>query len=796
MTLPPPQTEILESGLLDSGFSCILQMPTGSGKTWLAEQAMARVLERGQRAIYLAPLRALAMELASKWQQRLSVPVGVFTGDFGAGRAAYPVPFSQARLLVMTPERLDACTRRWRAHWDWLPEVDLVVVDELHLLGDNPRGGRLEGALSRLQRLNPFVRLLGLSATLGNRGELAAWWGAVEYHSTWRPVPLRWRIARYRRAEDKPALLVEDVRRCVAAGGRSLVFVQSRRRAEQLTEVLRAAGLEARHHHAGLDPAPRRQVETEFRQQRIDVLVATATLEMGLNLPVRQVVLYDLQQFDGTGFVPLPVSTVWQRVGRAGRPGLDSEGEAVLLAPAWEKRAKDYERGVFEPIRSALADERVLAEQLLVEIDAGLAQTPEQLQRIFARSLAAWQGQLPATTVTRILETLRAAGLVREVDPDPPAAPSRLRTTPLARVAVRHQLDPATLLLWQRLSSQAELTWFDGLLIVASSPDCEPVLPVSFEELEPLADRLRMEPSRLLRDPLTTLRAALDLSGRQMLAALKMALLLRQLTRGVATERLAAQHDCYAFELERLADSAERLLLAWADLLATQARTQGDSGWRLGTVTPRERVVMLGRMVGARLDETAVTLTQVKGIGPMLARRLVAAGITDLAVLARTDPASLAYLPGITRARAERFVADAGLLADLRPVDDYRETLPEPCPSSRFESLPVAGADPYRLRRALELWVQPVAGDGYRVTGGTDPHQVWVVGETCRCDCADFHKGQAACKHVLAVRLFRREASLREQATRLQSGSATPDAGLALFSLWSEVGATSRITAL
>ncbi len=120
--LSPPQAEVLSSGLLDSGFSCILQMPTSSGKTWLAEQAISTVLASGARAIYLTPLRALATELMTRWQSLFAnAKVGVFTGDYGVAGKPYPVPFRDAQLLVMTPERLDACTRAWRAHWSWLP---------------------------------------------------------------------------------------------------------------------------------------------------------------------------------------------------------------------------------------------------------------------------------------------------------------------------------------------------------------------------------------------------------------------------------------------------------------------------------------------------------------------------------------------------------------------------------------------------------------------------------------------------------------------------------------------------
>ena len=81
ITLNPAQQSVADHGLLQSGFSVVLQMPTGSGKTWLARQAIEESLKRGLRAVYLSPLRALADELAGRWQDELDqVPVGVFTG--------------------------------------------------------------------------------------------------------------------------------------------------------------------------------------------------------------------------------------------------------------------------------------------------------------------------------------------------------------------------------------------------------------------------------------------------------------------------------------------------------------------------------------------------------------------------------------------------------------------------------------------------------------------------------------------------------------------------------------------
>lgn len=779
--LSPPQAEVLAGGLLSSGFSCVLQMPTGSGKTWLAEQAIAQVLAHGKRAIYLAPLRALATELSARWSSRFAGSrVGVFTGDYGKVGKPYPVPFRDAQMLVMTPERLDACTRAWRTHWDWLPDVDLVVVDEFHLLGDRHRGGRLEGTISRLRRLNPFVRLLGLSATLGNRHELADWLDGVEYGSSWRPVPVEWRIVRYRRADEKPGLLVEQVVRNLDAGGKSLVFVQSRRRAEELGRQLRAFGLRANHHHAGLSRSERDSAEGGFRNGEVDVLVSTSTLEMGLNLPVRQVVLYDVQEFDGADFRPLSMNSVWQRVGRAGRPGLDSEGEAVLLAPAWERGAGRYAQGHFEPIRSRLSDPRVLAEQVVVEVASGLSRTPSQLGSVFGQSLAARQGTLPE--VKAIVNEMRNAGMLREAtEQEEQGTRVRLRATRLGHVAARHLLAPATVVLFRRvLGDGRELSFLDLLLLASSSPDCEPLLPVDFEELDALASDLARERSFLLRLPRCELTSTLGVDGKRLLSALKASLVTRAWTRLSDACGVGERYDCYPFEVQRLRESLERLLLAMSSVLRSREEdiAAGLSPLDGETVPLRERLRALRHMVSAGLDESAITLTRVDGIGPGLAKRLVAAGVADLTGLALVEPYSLSAVRGISPQRAERWIAEALDLVASEAATGYAETGP-------FTDIAAPGwppdVDPYRLGRALDLSVVDTGDEGYLVSGGLEPHVVRRETERLRCDCIDATRDNE-CKHRLAVRLYQGDEMLSELARRL--GSWPAGGSIDLFNLW------------
>ena len=783
------QAEILASELLETGFNCLVQMPTGSGKTWLAEQAIDAVLSRGARAIYLAPLRALAAELAARWQGRFGgAQVGVFTGDFGRGGKAYPVPFREAQLLIMTPERLDACTRAWRSHWSWLPEVDVLIVDEFHLLGEGRRGACLEGVISRARRLNPFLAVLGFSATLGNRNELAGWLAGVEYCSDRRPVPLFWRIVRYRQASEKPGLLVREVARTIQSGGKSLVFVQSRRRSEDLSRSLEASGLCAHHHHAGLSYEERGGIEAAFRGTSLDCLVATSTLELGMNLPARQVILYDIQTFDGTFYQPLSTNSVWQRVGRAGRRGLDTRGEAVLFAAAWDRQACVYERGEFEPIRSGLSAGHLLAEQIIAEVSSGLATTRVQLDRIFATSLAAHQQRLPE--VGAVVEEMCQAGMLRVEEAaenrEGVCQAGRLAATHLGRIASRHLLDPSTLLLFQRvLVSEPAPTFLDLLLFAAASEECEPLLPVDFEELSSLAASLEGKPSALLHRSREQVIELLGIRGRRLLSALKMALVGRACTRSPDTAATATAFGCYPFEVERLHRSFERLLLAMTEVGESLGGDSHDDstagGW--GVVPTASRIRALQRMIATGLDEGAATLTLVAGIGPGHARRLFAAGVLDLEDLALAEPGDVCQLRGVSLARAACWIDEAVTLVRSTSAFRYRE---HDAPPVRLA--PVGwptDVDVYRLRRALELQLAD-AGDGhYQVTGGQEPHIVRVEGALLCCDCLDAGKGYQ-CKHMLAVRLHRADRELQALVQRLGAYGQEADGWLDLCALWLE----------
>jgi helicase len=767
---PDPATCVIESG-----FNAVLLMPTGSGKTHRAGESIRRTCQRGRKAIYVTPTRALANELHCRWSGLWpDLKVGIFTGDFGTDRD-YPVSYLEADVLIMTPERLDLCTRQWRYHWQWLPQVDVLVVDEIHLLDHPNRGARLEGAIVRMRALNPFARIIGLSATLGNAHELADWLEGVCHQSTWRPIKSIWRTVVFSKADQKPAKVVEAIQPVIAGGGKSLVFVQSKRRAEQLAAYLRSIGIDAGHHHGGLGFDERREVEERFRARSLEVLVATGTLEVGLNLPVRQVVLYDLQQFDGEEFSPLSVISVWQRAGRAGRPGLDDTGEVVMLRARWE-RDRQYERAQFEPIQSKMACSHNLAEQVIVSIAAGFARDRNELSDLMSSTLAAKQNLL--TTLDEQVSKMCSAGFVIEEDFDDQGK-RRLRPTALGRLCTRLLISPQTVLRMKRLLlREGAWTFLDLLLVCCAMPDCDPVVTVDFEDLSDLGDRLSRRRSHLLCIDNEGVAQQLEVSPKRLLSSVKGALIMLAWAEAGDAEVVADQLSCYPNEVTRLRESTLRLLSGLRGLLKETRSDDSHSGRDSSYLD--KKIARLELMIVAGLDEDAATLTLVPGIGKTWARRLVQNDILDIEMLAQAEVDQLLSMGSLSARRAEVWIAKASELLssdDLLDATDSGATVR--VQATQIE-LPV---DVYRLKRSWQLRVDAAEEpETFRVTGGSDPHVVRGMSGAWTCDCADRAKGHE-CKHLIAVRRWKGDAVIQSVDNALLH--VAPGTEINLQSWWS-----------
>ncbi|MEF8837904.1 MAG: ATP-dependent DNA helicase [Haloarculaceae archaeon] len=500
--LYPPQAAAVEAGVT-SGENLVASVPTASGKTLVASLAMLSSIERGGKALYIVPLRALASEKQGDFEafEEYGIEVGVSTGNYeseGGWLAGKDV-------IVATSEKVDSLVRN---NAEWLDELTCVVADEVHLVDDAERGPTLEVTLAKLRQLAGDLQTVALSATIGNAAELADWLDAALVDSNWRPIELRkgvhfgdalhledgdqQRLA-VKGAESETAAVVRDT---LEDGGSTLVFVNSRRNAESAAgrlgattekfldaeerdrlgtiadeirdvsdtetsdDLADAVEQGAAFHHAGLARGHRALVEDAFRERLVKVVSATPTLAAGVNTPARRVVVRDWRRYDGTagGMQPLSVLEVHQMMGRAGRPGLDPYGEAVLLANSHDELDELFERYVWadpEPVRSKLAAEPALRTHILATVASGFARSTGGLLSFLEETLYATQtaerGRLERVTEDVIAYLERNGFLESEVgttaSPDSAAEPrardgTELSATNLGHTVSRLYLDP------------------------------------------------------------------------------------------------------------------------------------------------------------------------------------------------------------------------------------------------------------------------------------------------------------------------------------------------------------------
>jgi len=181
--LNPAQKKALKKGVLN-GKSLLVCTPTGSGKTLIATFAITKTLDKG-KVVYIVPLRALASEKYKEYKKFFGdkYKVAVSTGDIDSS-SDYLAKYD---MIILTVEKFDSLIRH---HSNWIKDIALVVIDEVHLMNDPSRGPTLEILITILKQLLKNVQLIALSATIGNPEELSEWLNAELVYDEWRPVKL------------------------------------------------------------------------------------------------------------------------------------------------------------------------------------------------------------------------------------------------------------------------------------------------------------------------------------------------------------------------------------------------------------------------------------------------------------------------------------------------------------------------------------------------------------------------------------------------------------------------------
>lgn len=358
---------------LMQGQDALLLAPTAGGKT---EAAVFPLLSRmtedqweGTSVLYICPLRALLNNLEPRigtYAAWLGRSAAVRHGDVTASARRRQI-LHRPDILLTTPESLESMLvsasgdpRRLFA------DVQAVVVDEVHAFAGDDRGWHLLGVLERISRLaaRPLQRI-GLSATVGNASDLLQW---LQGGAKDRPAVV---VAPETSSAVEPDMELDFVGNTANAatvisllhrGQKRLVFADSRRMVEDLALSLHHRNVETHVSHSSLSADSRRRAETAFAEGRDCVIVATSTLELGIDVG-------DLDRVVQIG-APRTVASLLQRLGRTGRrPGTsrnmlhlatnDSEFlRACGLLQLWSE-------GYVEPVLPPPSPRHVAAQQLL-----------------------------------------------------------------------------------------------------------------------------------------------------------------------------------------------------------------------------------------------------------------------------------------------------------------------------------------------------------------------------------------------------------------------------------------------
>lgn len=336
----PHQLAMLEQGL--AGQSALLISPTGGGKTLAGFLATLQELaethgHEGIHTLYISPLKALAVDIARNLEtpvaeMGLPITIETRTGDTPHSRRQR-IRTHPPDILITTPEQVSLLVADPAAA-HLLRNLRCVIIDELHSIVTSKRGVLLSLALTRVRSHTPTVRFFGLSATVADPDALRAWLvpagappaafvtgaagaaPALHILDSQERVPWSGHSSRY---------AVADIYKAIQAHKLSLIFVNTRSQAELLFQELWTANEEALPialHHGSLDVGQRRKVEAAMAENRLRAVVATSTLDMGIDWG-------DVDLVVQVG-APKGSSRLLQRIGRANHR-LDEPSNALLV---------------------------------------------------------------------------------------------------------------------------------------------------------------------------------------------------------------------------------------------------------------------------------------------------------------------------------------------------------------------------------------------------------------------------------------------------------------------------------
>ena len=318
-----PIQELAIPNILNGEGHVVLSAATASGKTEAAFLPVLTAIEKSAvtqlKVLYISPLKALIndqYDRIHKLCEGMNIEIQSWHGDISQYRKK-KFTQSPAGILQITPESLESLfVNRKEYLVDFFSELEFVIIDEIHSFMGQARGVQLRSLISRLALFsNSPVRIIGLSATLGAPDEVKKWCGSPTeiLEDTSRSGELLYSLMHFPGYQGlKPRKLYEDILD-LTAGSKAIVFCNSRAVVEEVTIALNDLAGITRFlaHHSSIDKNERLYVEGQMRKSRDTCIVATSSLELGIDIGDMDMVI----QIDSTH----SVSSLRQRLGRAGR---------------------------------------------------------------------------------------------------------------------------------------------------------------------------------------------------------------------------------------------------------------------------------------------------------------------------------------------------------------------------------------------------------------------------------------------------------------------------------------------
>ncbi len=676
--LYPPQVEAVKKGLFEDN-NLVIAIPTASGKTLLALLACVHNIEKkGMKALYLAPLRALAYEKYVEFKRifdSLGKKTVILTGDYDKEdqKAKY------ADVIIATNEKIDSELRHGAK---WVRQLGIIIVDEVHLINNRNRGPTLEVVIAQLRQITE-TQIIALSATIKNADQIARWLEAELVSSDWRSVklnegvvygnniiyadgsektiPMRYKdsfdnLLNYILTNNHQAIvfgttrnMTESIAKKIARRVSSTLKEGERLKLNEIANELIKKGEQTKQskevaslirqgtvfHHAGLNLGQRRFIEESFKRGYIKIITSTPTLASGVNLPARYVVIKSIYRYDVTlGSYPIPVLEFKQQSGRAGRPQFDKEGDAILIAKSEIEAQKLFQRyliGETEEIESRIAAEPALRRIVLGQIATENVQSLEELNDFFSQTFYGYQQDTYnlASILIKVIDYLKEEGLIIK-DPDYLDATSfgkrasQLYIDPLSAVIIRDGLNRS------KIMAKEFLTDLSLLHLVCSTPDVRFISIKKSDEIPILNIMSKHDEEFLTELPSSPFELELFMSQ------LKTAFIIQDWITETSEDSILDRYNVGSGDVFSVVSNAEWLLYATNEI----AKLLGYSEVAAKTKILHNRVIN-------GIKEELLDLVSIPGIGRVRARLLFNKGYSSQEIIKQTNPTEMQKIPGI-----------------------------------------------------------------------------------------------------------------------------------------------------